>query len=146
VSEPSSEVVPGSCPRGGAAVLLLHHTGKSDAQRGTSHREDLLDNSITLSLPTDYRRGQGCRFLWCFTKHRHHPGGAEVETLEASLSSSSAGELSWSYRSAPRSPLELVERELAGGELSVRRIAERTSVPKSTVPCHRRALRSSEAG
>ncbi|CAB3688469.1 hypothetical protein LMG24076_02803 [Trinickia soli] len=33
----------------GVAVLLVHHTGKSGAQRGTSVHEDLLDYSIQLS-------------------------------------------------------------------------------------------------
>jgi hypothetical protein len=130
--------------RRGVAVLLLHHTGKSGAQRGTSRREDPLDNSIVLSLPADFQPGQGCRFLWRFTKHRHLAGGAEVESLEASLTSSSGGELTWSYRPAPSSARDLVELALERGELTVRQIAEQTGVPRSTVHRHRQALRPGE--
>ena len=132
--------------RRGVAVLLLHHTGKSGSQRGTSRREDPLDNSIVLSLPDDYRTGQGCRFLWRFTKHRHLAGGAEVEGVEAILTSSPEGRLSWSHQPAPGSARERVQQALAAGSLSVRQIADQTGIPRSTVQRYRRAAPGSADG
>jgi RimJ/RimL family protein N-acetyltransferase len=43
-----------SLRRRGITVLLLHHAGKSGAQRGTLRREDLLDVVIKLKHPADY--------------------------------------------------------------------------------------------
>jgi hypothetical protein len=40
--------------RRGIAVLLMHHSGKSGGQRGTSRREDVLDTVIGLRRPEDY--------------------------------------------------------------------------------------------
>jgi hypothetical protein len=43
---------------GGTAVMLVHHAGKSGAQRGASRREDLLDTSIQLAKKAEKKRGQ----------------------------------------------------------------------------------------
>ena len=61
----------------GIAVLLVHHAGKSGAQRGASRREDLLDTSIALERRPD-RKGddedeephQGAEFVVKFVKTR----------------------------------------------------------------------------
>jgi predicted ATP-dependent serine protease len=54
----------------GVATLLLHHVGKEGDQRGTSAREDNLDNSITLIKPNDYDVEHGARFIVKFKKNR----------------------------------------------------------------------------
>lgn len=55
---------------GNFAVLLVHHTGKSGQQRGSSAHEDLLDYSILLSpLPSKTARKE-TRFLVDHTKLR----------------------------------------------------------------------------
>ncbi len=54
----------------GISTILLHHTGKSGEQRGTSHREDNLDNSIILKQPENYEITDGCRFIAEFKKNR----------------------------------------------------------------------------
>jgi KaiC/GvpD/RAD55 family RecA-like ATPase/DNA-binding CsgD family transcriptional regulator len=68
----------------GVAVLLVHHTGKGGAQRGTSSREDILDVSISLTRPGDYQATDGCRFEVHFEKTRGIYGDA-TEPFEAKL-------------------------------------------------------------
>ncbi len=67
----------------GIASALAHHTGKEGDQRGTSAREDNLDNSITLVKPYTYETEQGARFIVKFKKSRARlsdlPLLAEVE-------------------------------------------------------------------
>ena len=57
----------------GFAILMIHHAGKSGAQRGASRREDLLDTSIELKKPGKDKDGeeevephQGAYFVLCF--------------------------------------------------------------------------------
>jgi hypothetical protein len=54
----------------GVSTVLLHHAGKSGAQRGTSGREDNVDTSILLKRPADYEVTDGCRFVCSFEKDR----------------------------------------------------------------------------
>ena len=58
------------------AVIMIHHAGKKKGQRGTSAREDNIDNSIYLSRPSDYAIEQGARFNVEFTKARAYLGKA----------------------------------------------------------------------
>lgn len=59
----------------GVAVLLVHHTGKSGEQRGTSGREDALDVCIQLSHPNGYRPEDGADFVVGLKKARFVRGG-----------------------------------------------------------------------
>jgi hypothetical protein len=54
----------------GVSTVLLHHAGKSGAQRGTSGREDNVDTSILLKRPADFQVTDGCRFVCVFEKDR----------------------------------------------------------------------------
>jgi hypothetical protein len=54
----------------GITTIMLHHTGKGGAQRGTSAREDNLDCSIILKSPPDYSPEDGARFICHFSKAR----------------------------------------------------------------------------
>lgn len=54
----------------GVSTIMLHHTGKSGSQRGTTGREDNVDHSILLSHPSDYIIDDGIRFRINFTKNR----------------------------------------------------------------------------
>jgi AAA domain len=49
--------------RTGKSALLVHHGGKSGAQRGTSRKEDVLDTVIALRRPPDYLAEQGARLV-----------------------------------------------------------------------------------
>lgn len=52
------------------AVLLVHHSGKSGAQRGTSKREDVLDNVLQLSRRDDHIEEEGAALRVVFDKAR----------------------------------------------------------------------------
>lgn len=54
----------------GISTILLHHTGKSGSQRGTSAREDNVDTSILLEKPKNHSADDGCNFVCKFTKSR----------------------------------------------------------------------------
>jgi len=58
------------------AVIMIHHAGKKVKQRGTSGREDNIDNAIYLTRPSDYTIEQGARFNVEFTKARAFLGKA----------------------------------------------------------------------
>jgi putative DNA primase/helicase len=64
--------------KSGLAILLIHHSGKSGLQRGTSKREDILDTIIKLSRPEDYNEEEGCRFSVKFEKDRYFFGKASA--------------------------------------------------------------------
>jgi hypothetical protein len=54
----------------GIATVMFHHVSKEGSQRGTSGREDNIDNSIMLKPPPDYTSEDGARFICSFTKSR----------------------------------------------------------------------------
>lgn len=54
--------------------VMIHHTGKSGDQRGTSAREDNIDTSMKLIRPKGYTSGDGCKFIVEFTKNRNFYG------------------------------------------------------------------------
>ena len=64
------------------ASTLVHHSGKTNDQRGLSAKEDVLDWSLKLEHPSDYREDQGARFNVRFTKMRRQ---AAVPPFEAWL-------------------------------------------------------------
>jgi KaiC/GvpD/RAD55 family RecA-like ATPase len=68
----------------GIAVVLVHHAGKSGAQRGTSGREDHLDTVIKLEeIPAQIQIAEA-RFIVRFTKSRG-AYGPDIEPFEAKL-------------------------------------------------------------
>jgi hypothetical protein len=66
------------------SVLMLHHSGKSGTQRGTSKREDFLNTVITLRKPADYDPKEGLRVELHFEKSRG-AHGASVLPQEVKL-------------------------------------------------------------
>jgi len=54
----------------GLCIIFLHHAGKTGLQRGSSKAEDLLDVSIKLENPEDYRVEEGLRANLTFDKTR----------------------------------------------------------------------------
>jgi putative DNA primase/helicase len=111
----------------GKSVLLIHHAGKGGSQRGTSKKEDILDSVVSLKWPPDYVASQGARFEVRFTKSRGFFGD-DAAPFEAQFSKGTwtVGDL------VPGDSDEAIAAMKAGGA-SVREIAERTGVPKSTI-------------
>ena len=82
----------------GISSMLLHHTGKGGAQRGTSAREDNLDYSIILKRPWDYLPEQGCRFVIHFSKSRVGTKDLSLlADLEFQLKQDERGDAVWTY-------------------------------------------------
>lgn len=78
----------------GRAVLMMHHSGKSGQQRGTSRREDVLDTVIGLHRPHDYSPEQGARFEVHIEKGRQMQGEGAA-AFEAHLTLGRDGKSVW---------------------------------------------------
>lgn len=116
--------------RQGISVLLVHHAGRGDNARGTSKREDVLDTVIQLKRPDDYDPEEGARFEVHLTKARGI-FGEDALPFEARLSVIN-GQDQWEC--TPLSDLRIEQVvELSQEGCSVRDIAERTGIPRSTV-------------
>jgi putative DNA primase/helicase len=113
--------------RAGKSALLIHHGGKSGAQRGTSRKEDILDTVISLRRPPDYSAEQGARFEIHFEKSRGFHG-PDAEPFEAQL----LGE-QWAITPIKSGDDTETIKALRKQGLSIRDIAERTGRSKSTI-------------
>ena len=116
--------------RRGKLVLLVHHSGKAGAQRGTSSREDILDVVIRLDHPTDYEPSQGARFVVEFEKARGL-FGPDADSFEASMVVKD-GVARWTTRNVE----DAVAAEIAAlstSGMSYRDIAARLGISKSAV-------------
>ena len=79
----------------GRSIVFIHHANKGGGQRGTSKKEDILDNVIYLKRPEDYDESKdGAKFEVVFEKSRSL-FGKDTATILASLSQD--GAWSWDY-------------------------------------------------
>lgn len=120
--------------RRGIAVLIVHHSGKSGGQRGTSRREDVLDVVIGLRRPENYNPSQGARFEVHIEKGRHLYG-EDAAAFEARMEVVD-GRAVWHVTDltpAPVSDRDEQIYQLSHQGLSVRKIAGEAGVSKSTV-------------
>jgi DNA-binding transcriptional ArsR family regulator len=111
----------------GKSVLLIHHAGKGGGQRGTSRKEDVLDSVISLKRPVDYDASEGARFEVHFTKSRGFFGDDAVP-FEARLIDDR-----WETGEIVVDDSAETIRTLKEGGASVREIAERLGMSKSSV-------------
>jgi AAA domain len=115
--------------RTGIAVLIVHHANKRGGQRGSSHREDLLDLVLALRRPTDYEPSQGARFELHVEKARGLAGPA-LEPIEARLSLDPDGHADWDWRPVDEQDLHRVAALLRQG-LNPNQIARELGISKS---------------
>jgi len=113
--------------RAGRSVVFIHHGGKSDQQRGTSRKEDVLDTVISLRRPPDYSAEQGCRFELYFEKARGFHG-PDAEPFEARLIGNQ-----WAIGEIKSGDDLDTIKNLRQQGLSIREIAERTGRGKTTI-------------
>lgn len=111
----------------GKSVLLIHHAGKGGGQRGTSRKEDVLDSVVSLKRPIDYDASEGARFEVHFTKSRGFFGD-DAAPFEARLIDGR-----WETGEIVVDDSAETIRTLKEGGASVREIAERLGMSKSSV-------------
>jgi hypothetical protein len=112
--------------RSGKTVIMLHHSGKSGAQRGTSKRADPLVAVLCLSRPPDATSADGARFIVTFEKARRSLGKIG-EPFEALLTDGA-----WTMAEDSRDQLDVVVDLTLDGK-SIRKIAEICGLPKTRV-------------
>ena len=127
--------------REGRAVVIIHHSNKARAQRGTSKREDVLDVVLNLREPSDYEPSEGARFEVHFEKARGLSGTDAVSPFEAKLELRDDAAL-WSMRDIEDARLtEILDLREEG--MTVRKIAVELGFSKSAV---QRALNKGARG
>lgn len=114
--------------RAGKSVVLIHHSGKSGGQRGSSRKEDILDSVIGLKRPPGYSADQGARFEVHYEKTRRFHG-EDAEPFEAWLKPT--GWTTGPITKADNSEDTLLALHTEG--LSIRDIGQRTGLSKSQV-------------
>jgi putative DNA primase/helicase len=117
--------------RRGTAVQLVHHSGKSGGQRGTSRREDVLDTVIGLRRPVDYEPQEGARFEVHVEKNRAFCGDAG-KPFEARLIPTQDGNgLTWLASDLKLTHLDEATALFRNG-VSVRTVASHLGISKSS--------------
>jgi putative DNA primase/helicase len=111
----------------GKSAAFIHHGGKSGQQRGTSRKEDVMDTVIGMRRPPDYSSDQGARFEIHFEKSRGFYG-EESKSFEAWLTDGL-----WKISDIKSGDDPATLKALRASGLSIRDIAERTGLGKSTV-------------
>lgn len=111
----------------GRSVLFVHHAGKNGGQRGTSAREDVLDSVVNLTRPFDYEASQGARFEVHYGKSRGF-FGADAEPFEVRFDGTT-----WVMMPVQRGEDGEALKAMQKTGMSVREIAERTGLSKSSV-------------
>jgi hypothetical protein len=116
--------------RQGITVAFVHHDGKQGHQRGTSRHEDIVDTTIALVRPKDYRPSDGARFEVHFRKNRGFHGDA-AEPFEVALTEQGQRTI-WVIKSLEDSLMGRVVT-LNGEGLKQRDIAKELGVGVATV-------------
>jgi putative DNA primase/helicase len=98
----------------GHSVLLVHHAGKSGAQRGTSRREDLLDTVVALQHPSDYAVSDGLRCEVHYEKARGFHG-QDARPFEVRMQLEGSGAAHWTTSDAEDALLDRAANQFRSG-------------------------------
>lgn len=129
--------------RAGRAVLIIHHSGKGGAQRGTSKREDILDVVINLRRPVDYSEADGAVFEIVFEKARSMAGEA-VDAIQAQLTTLPDGGQAWAWSALSAVQQKNIVDIWNAGAVTLIDVAREMELNKSSA--HRKLLAAMEAG
>lgn len=107
----------------GISTMILHHVGKGGDQRGTSAREDNIDNSIILKRPFDYIPEDGCKFVTHFAKARVRTQDLRlIPDIQFQLRQDETGELTWTWGNtkteSKKEILRLTDEGLKGSDIA----------------------------
>lgn len=123
----------------GIAVTQIHHAGKGGFQRGTSGREDSLDNIIKLSKPSTYRSGiDGAYFNIAFEKNRNAAPGDNTQMFSLRIIDNPLRKHSLVWEEGPYSDSRDTKKDpimcdLIRKELNNKQIASKHNVTPSRV-------------
>ena len=112
---------------------MIHHTGKTGKQRGSSSHEDALDWSVALKPVEDVAGDGALRFNLVWEKSRHL-ANTEVQPIAATLRQGENGDVSWHHKEGlHRDPR--IEKALAmkAKGLSQVAIADELGIDRTTV-------------
>ncbi len=115
--------------RQGISVILIHHSGKTGQQRGTSRREDLLDLVLALK-PSPLGSSTGASFEVHFEKHRHLFGKV-IEPFTAQLSPDGTWSMPTTESVARRSYRPLYEQGLTDADIATKTGKHRSTVKRA---------------
>lgn len=118
--------------RAGRAVMFIHHSGKTGAQRGTSKREDLLDVVIGLRRPTEYGESDGAVFEVHFEKARSLTGD-DIVPIEAKLEQGPSGGQQWTTRAVSNATRDQVIALWETPGMNLTDVAREVGLHKSNV-------------
>jgi replicative DNA helicase len=129
--------------RAGRAMVFVHHSGKTGAQRGTSKREDLLDVVINLRRPPEYEEQDGAVFDIYFEKGRSLTG-EDIQPIRAQLLQDPGGGYTWSVGAVSSANQARVLELWEGGGLTLIDVARELGIDKSYA--HRTLERAMKEG
>jgi hypothetical protein len=113
----------------GRSVVVVDHANKEGGVRGSSRKEDVLDNVLCLKRPDDFDESKdGAKFEVHFTKARSL-FGKDIKPIVASLENQDTGTWSWKFLASKQE----LAREYKNQGMSQVDIAKILDVNKSTV-------------
>ena len=118
----------------GKSVLIVHHTGKSGKQRGTSKREDVLDTVIQLKPISEESEHLGASFEIHFEKTRGFFGD-ETLPIVATFSDDKINHPLWTWGKSEVSTQERVMRMSDEG-MTRKEIAKDLGISRQAVHQH----------
>ena len=117
----------------GQSVLLVHHSGKSGSQLGTTGHEIIFDTILRLERPQGYQPEQGAKFNLIFEKSRG-VAGPEVATREVAMARDDAGHIVWQAQSSTKSSADRIREQIEDDpEITNAEIAKELNVTPSWV-------------
>ena len=113
----------------GQSVLLVHHSGKSGSQLGTTGHEIVFDTILRLVREKVYQPEEGLRFNLFFEKSRG-VAGPEVATREVSMASDDDGTMVWNAQTSAKKATdrikELIESDPEMSNTEIAREVDKT--------------------